>query len=87
MSESAGEAPGATRYEIRVKGVLGPRWAEWFDGLDLAACADGTTVLEGPIVDQAALHGVLRRIADLGLPLVSLTPVPDVPPTTDHHDR
>ncbi|MGY1825940.1 hypothetical protein [Blastococcus sp. SYSU DS0541] len=61
------------RYEIRIEGRLGPRWAPWFDGLSLTAADDGTTVLSGPVADQAALHGVLTRIRDLGLALVSVT--------------
>jgi len=63
----------AGRYEIRIGGRLGPRWAPWFDGMCLTAVDDGTTVLSGPIADQAALHGVLTRIRDLGLALVSVT--------------
>ena len=61
------------QYEIRVDGHLGPRWAAWFDGLTLVAEEDGTTVLRGPIVDQAALHGVLQKLRDLGIPLISVT--------------
>ncbi len=63
----------AGRYEIRIGGRLGPRWAPWFDGMSLTAADDGTTVLSGPVADQAALHGVLTRIRDLGLALVSVT--------------
>ena len=62
------------RYEITVRGHLGPRWSAWFDGLDLTQQADGTTVISGPVVDQAALHGLLERLRDLGIPLISLTP-------------
>ena len=65
----------AQRYEIRVQGRLGERWAAWFDGLSVAAEPDGTTVLRGEVVDQAALHGLLHKLRDIGLPLVSLTPV------------
>ncbi len=61
------------QYEIRVTGHLSPRWAAWFDGLTLTRAADGTTVLDGEIVDQAALHGVLEKLRDLGIPLVSVT--------------
>jgi hypothetical protein len=61
------------QYEIRVDGHLGPRWAAWFDGLTLVAEEDGTTVLRGPVVDQAALHGVLQKLRDLGIPLISVT--------------
>ncbi len=70
-------------YEIRLKGRLDARWAAWFDGLSLTHEGDGTTVLHGPVVDQAALHGVLQKVRDLGLPLDSVIPVapdqPDVP--------
>lgn len=64
------------QYEIRVKGHLGHRWAAWFDGLSLTALDDGTTVIAGPVVDQAALHGLLHKLRDVGIPLISLTPVP-----------
>jgi hypothetical protein len=68
-------------YEIRVKGHLGHRWTAWFDGLSLAALDDGTTVISGPVVDQAALHGLLHKLRDVGIPLVSLTLLPpDAPP-------
>jgi hypothetical protein len=69
------EQPDETgRYEIRVTGHLDARWAARFDGLDLRHEADGTTVLSGPIPDQAALHGLLQRVRDLGIPLVSVIP-------------
>ena len=60
------------RYEIRLKGHLDARWANWFDGLSFAHESDGTTILSGPVVDQAALHGLLRKVRDLGLPLLSV---------------
>ena len=63
------------RYEIRVKGHLDGRWAAWFDGLALSHRSDGTTVLRGPVADQAALHGLLSRVRDLGLPLIAVTQV------------
>ena len=63
-------------YEIRVAGHLSPRWSAWFDGLTVAADADGTTVLHGPVVDQAALHGLLQKLRDVGIPLLSLTQLP-----------
>ena len=66
------------RYEIRVQGHLADRWAAWFDGMTLTRRADGTTVLDGPVADQSALHGLLRKVSDLGLPLVSLTPIPSI---------
>jgi len=67
------EHPEAGRYAIRLAGHLDARWAAWFDGLTVRREADGTTVISGSIADQAALHGVLQRVRDLGLPLVSVT--------------
>jgi hypothetical protein len=64
-----------TRYEIRLKGHLDTRWADRFDGLTITLADDGTTLLAGPVVDQAALHGLLRRVRDLGLPLVAVIQV------------
>ncbi len=64
---------GPQRYEIRVRGHLAPRRASWFDGMALVPQDDGTTVIDGPVADQSALHGLLRTISDLGLPLVSVT--------------
>ena len=69
------------RYAIRLKGHLDDRWASWFDGLTLTREDDGTTLLAGPVVDQAALYGLLRRIRDLGLPLLSVLQVEPTPPT------
>jgi hypothetical protein len=60
-------------YEIRVKGHLGISWSTWFEGMDIRHEEYGETVLSGPIADQAALHGVLIKIRDLGLPLVAVT--------------
>ncbi len=62
-------------YEIRLRGHLEARWAAWFDGLSLTHAGDGTTVIRGPVVDQAALHGLLTRVRDLGLPLIAVTQV------------
>ena len=59
-------------YEIRVKGHLEARWADWFDGLTLTQESDGTTVLSGSVIDQAALHGLLGKVRDLGLPLIAV---------------
>jgi hypothetical protein len=69
------DRPEAGPYEIRLTGRLDAHWAHWFDGLTVSHESDGTTVLSGPIADQAALHGVLQRVRDLGLPLVSVTRV------------
>ena len=62
----------AGRYEIRVKGHLASRWAAWFDGMSLTNESDGTTSIRGPVTDQAALHGLLQRLRDTGLPLISV---------------
>ena len=72
---SAGHARDAGRYEIRLKGHLSARWAARFDGMTLTTRADGTTLIAGPVVDEAALHGLLRSLRDLGLPLLSVTQV------------
>ena len=63
------------RYEIRVKGHLDNRWAAWFDGMTLTRSSDGTTIIHGPVADQAALHGLLQKTRDLGLPLISVNHV------------
>ena len=62
-------------YEIRLQGHLGARWAAWFDGLGLTHESDGTTVIHGPVADQAALHGLLNKVRDLGLPLIAVRQV------------
>ena len=59
-------------YQIRVRGHLGRQWADWFGGLTVTPEDTGDTLLTGPVVDQAALHGLLRRVRDLGLPLLSV---------------
>ena len=63
---------GGENYEIRLKGHLDVRWADWFDGLTLTQESDGTTVLSGSVVDQAALYGLLGKVRDLGLPLIAV---------------
>ena len=78
---SAAGHRGIPHYEIRVKGVLGSRWTAWFDELAITDEGDGTTVLRGPVVDQAALHGLLQKLRDIGIPLVSLTELPLDAPT------
>jgi len=64
------DEPG--RYEIRLQGRLDAAWSEWFEGLTLTIESDGTTTLTSPVIDQSALHGLLRRVGDLGVTLVSV---------------
>ena len=63
---------GQAVYQIRVKGILDEQWSDWFDGLTIAPQACGETLLTGPVRDQAALHGLLARVRDIGLPLLSV---------------
>jgi hypothetical protein len=79
---SKGDRPEAGRYEIRLTGHLDARWAAWFDGLTVGQQDDGSTLISGPIADQAALHGLLQRVRDLGLPLISVTRDETDPTTT-----
>jgi hypothetical protein len=72
-ASDARREPG--EYEIRLKGHLDARWAAWFDGLSLIQESDGTTLIRGSVIDQAALHGLLSKVRDLGLPLVAVTQV------------
>lgn len=77
---ATGNRQEAGRCEIRLKGHLDARWAAWFDGMSLTHETDGTTIIQGPVIDQAALHGLLRKVRDVGLPLVSVIHVePDQP--------
>ena len=75
MNEASTGQSTPGRYEIRVKGHLNSRWAAWFDGLSLSAESDGTTIIHAPVADQAALHGLLQKVRDIGLPLVSVTQI------------
>jgi len=81
----SGRPHGSGQYEIRLQGHLAGRWAAWFDGLSLSRESDGTTLIRGPAADQAALHGLLQKVRDTGLQLVSVTQIePDggaEPPT------
>jgi hypothetical protein len=74
-SGSTGAGSDARRYEIRITGHLDTRWAAWFEGMSLTHAEDGTTALNGMVADQAALHGLLQRLRDLGIPLISVTEV------------
>jgi len=69
-------------YQIRVKGHLGQQWIDWFDGLSITLEEDGDTLITGPVIDQAALHGLLKKVRDLGMPLVSVSPLEYGPSTT-----
>ena len=78
MSEIYGLTEGSYEpglYEIRIKGHLDDRWADWFEGLTITLEDNGDTLLTGPVVDQAALHGLLRKVRDLGIPLLSVNRV------------
>ena len=86
MTQAASPQPhDADWYEIRIQGRLDPRWSTYLDGVHLTPDTDGTTVLTGRVVDQAALHGLLAGLRDLGLPLISLARV-DHEPAHPHHD-
>ena len=63
----------AQTYEIRIQGHLEDRWSAWFDGMELVAVEDGSTLIRGRVTDQAALHGLIQKVRDLGLPLISVT--------------
>ncbi len=76
------------QYEIRLQGHLGPQWSQWFEGLVIQQERD-ETVLTGPIVDQAALHGILAKIRDIGIPLLALRQLHETRTTqeVDRHDQ
>ena len=85
MSEtpaSIKDHPEPELYEIRVRGHLDARWANRFEGLIITLEDNGDTLLTGPVIDQAALHGLLKKVRDLGLPLVSVSPLEHGPSTT-----
>ncbi len=87
MSPVPADAPKPVPwYQIRLRGHLESRWAAWFDGMTLTRQGDGTTTLSGPVIDQAALHGLLQRARDAGLPLISVTPLESArpEPITNH---
>ncbi len=75
------DASQPTVYQIRLKGHLGCEWANWFAGMTIALEANGDTLLTGPVADQAALHGLLKKVRDLGMPLVSVNSVEPGTPT------
>jgi hypothetical protein len=69
-------------YQIRIKGHLSHQWTDWFEGLTITLEEDGDTLLTGPVIDQAALHGLLKKVRDLGMPLISVSPLENGPSTT-----
>ncbi len=80
MSATTPSLGDTSGFVIRTKGRLDERWADWFEGMDLSHDTDGTTVIRCPAMDQAGLHGLLRTLRDLGLPLISISPIePDRP--------
>lgn len=79
-----GEQPSWGRVEIRVKGHLEPRWRDWLDGLTLTCEAGGTTLIEGRVVDQSALFGIIQRLRDLALPLISILHIDPAERRTEH---
>jgi hypothetical protein len=72
-----------TIYEIRVAGLLSPPWMDWFEGLTITLGEDGNTLLTGPMADQAALYGLLKKLRDLGLSLLSVNQVPPLESTNN----
>ncbi len=87
MNETTGNHHPRGRYQIRLEGHLERRWAAWFDGLNLITESDGTTIIDGPVTDQAALHGLLQKVRDIGLPLLSVTRIESDGHDTPTNDR
>jgi hypothetical protein len=84
------DANKPTIYKIRIKGQLDLEWSDWFEGLTITMDEDGNTLLTGPVADQAALHGLLKKVRDLGIPLVSVCPLEPgstTPRATDPADQ
>lgn len=80
MSDTTRRLGDIGAYEIRTQGRISDRWSGWFDGMVLVDEPDGTTVIRCPALDQAALHGLLAKVRDLGLPLISVTAIDSSPP-------
>ena len=68
------DLPQPVIYKIRIKGQLDSEWTDWFEGLTITLDENGDTLLSGPVIDQAALHGLLKKVRDLGMPLISVCP-------------
>ncbi|HEX5807329.1 MAG TPA: hypothetical protein VFY25_01585 [Anaerolineales bacterium] len=73
-------------YQIRLEGQLGPDWTDWFGGLSLSLAENGDTLLTGLVIDQAALHGLLKKVRDLGMPLISVNPLPFSEPQLENDE-
>ncbi len=84
IQREASEKAQPLVYQIRIKGHLGREWTDWFGGLAITLEDNGETLLTGPLIDQAALHGLLRKVRDLGVPLLSVN---RVKPHETHHSR
>jgi hypothetical protein len=74
-------------YRIKIKGHLGSQWTDWFEGMTITAKDDGETLITGSVADQAALYGLLKKVRDLGIPLVSVSPVEPETPATDQANQ
>jgi len=74
-------------YQITIKGHLSHQWADWFEGLTITLEEDGNTLLNGPVIDQSALHGILKKIRDLGMPLLSVNAVGPGPQDTSENKQ
>ncbi len=72
QSKPNAETDQPSIYQIRIRGHLDRRWTDWFEGLSITLREDGDTLITGPVVDQAALHGLLKKVRDLGMPLISV---------------
>jgi hypothetical protein len=86
-NEQRRNADRSVFYRIRIQGHLGKQWTTWFDGLTLTLEEDGNTLLSGPVADQSALHGILKKIRDLGMPLLSVSFVDSDPVTKKDIDQ
>lgn len=88
MSDTSAQHTESNLYEIRLAGHLEARWADRFGGLTITLAQNGETLLSGPVIDQAALHGLLKKVRDLGLPLISVNRVkPDQSETQPEHSK
>jgi len=90
MTDEQSSNPDAnqqTVYQFKLKGHLGQQWMNWFEGLTVTLEEDGNTLLSGPVIDQSALHGILKKIRDLGMPLLSMNPIDTDPADKTYPDQ